>query len=713
MQIQFGSAVKWEGKMNQRPWLRHYDAGVSATVEIPEQPAYCLLEEAAQKYPQRACTIFKGGRISYRKMNRLTDRLAAGLAALGVKKGDRVGIFMPNSPQFVIAYFAILKAGGVVVATNPLYSGREIEHQLNDAGVEVMLVMSNFYKTIKQVQPNTRLRTVIVTNIKEALPGVLRTLFTFSSEVKEGHRVELEPGDLWMKNLIEQFTPNERPPLDIRPQDTALFQYSGGTTGITKAAVATHRNLMANTLQIREWFVTAEDGKETMLLAIPMFHVYGMVAGMFLAIRLGASMVMIPNPRDLKDLLSCIEIYETTIFPGVPTMFNAINNHPDVKAGKYNLRSIKACISGSAPLLRETKERFEDLTGGKLFEGYGLSEAPTATHCNPLLGENRTGSIGLPLPGVDARILSVEDETTELEQGKIGEMVIQGPQVMKGYHNMPSETSNALRDGWLHTGDIAYMDEDGYFYIVDRKKELIKPGGYQVWPREVEEVIIENPKVLEVGVAGVPDPYRGETVKAWVVLQPGETATEAEIQDWCKARLAKFKVPTFVEFRQELPKTQMVGKLLRRELVREHLEKMGAEAVQLGGSYKPKEAVAVATTIKPVEAVAPMVEEKRVEGAVTPAAEQTVETIQPVAEEKPAGKKPPKPASAVKKVKAAAEAVPPETKKPVKATKPAKAEQPVEPAASLEPEQSAKPKKAPKKGKASGDGQKKVEPKPS
>lgn len=564
--------------MKDQPWLEHYDPGVPHQVEVPEAPLFSFLEQAAQRYPRTACTIFKGARISYDKMNRLTDRLAAGLASLGVKKGDRVGILMPNTPQFVMAYFAILKAGGVVVAINPLYSPREIEQQLRDAGVEVMFVMSNFYKLVKSVQPNTHLRRLVVTNIKETLPQVLRTMFTLSAEKKQGFAVSIQATDVWMPDLIRRFLPVDRPKVEVGPDDVAVFQYSGGTTGSAKAAVALHRNLVANALQVRAWFVTAEEGREIMLMAIPLFHVYGMVAGMCLAISLGASMVMIPNPRDLEDLLSSIEIYETTLFPGVPTLYNAINNHPDVRAGKYNLRSIKACISGSAPLLRETKQQFESLTGGRLFEGYGLSEAPTATHCNPLLGENRAGSIGLPLPNVQAGIMSVEDETTLLPSGQIGELVVRGPQVMKGYHNMPSETENVLRDGWLHTGDIAYMDEDGYFYIVDRKKELIKPGGYQVWPREVEEAIMEHPAVLEVGVAGVPDAYRGETVKAWVVVRPGERLTPADIQDWCRERLAKYKVPTHVEFRDELPKSQLVGKLLRRELVRQHLEQATAAA---------------------------------------------------------------------------------------------------------------------------------------
>jgi len=504
-------------------------------------------------------------------MDELTDRLAAGLADLGVKKGDRVGLFMPNTPQFVIAYFAILKLGAIVVAINPLYTPREIEHQVKDAGIEVMLVMSNFYNTIKTAQPNTSIRTVVVSNLKEALPPVLAFLFSLTKEKKGGFRVQLAQGDHWMQDLISRHSAADRPKVEVTAEDTALFQYSGGTTGISKGAIASHRNLVANALQIRSWMKDAQDGKEVVLMAIPLFHVYGMVAGMLFAIRTGASMVMVPNPRDLKDVLSNIQKYKTTIFPGVPTLYNAINNHPDVLAGKYQLGSIKACISGSAPLMRDTKEKFEALTGGVVFEGYGLSEAPTATHCNPLKGENRTGSIGLPLPDVDARIVSLDDEVTALGPGEIGELVVQGPQVFKGYHNMPTETENALREGWLHTGDIARMDEDGYFYIVDRKKELIKPGGYQVWPREVEEVIIAHPKVLDVGVAGIPDPYRGETVKAWVVVKPGETLTEQEVRDWCKEHLAVFKVPTHVEFRSELPKTT-VGKILRRELVRQHKE---------------------------------------------------------------------------------------------------------------------------------------------
>ncbi len=558
--------------MEEYAWFKFYDPGVPHQIDYPPIPLQGLLEISAKKFPDQPCTIFNGAVITYREMDELTDQLAAGIASLGVKKGDRVGIFMPNTPQFVITFFAILKAGAVVVSVNPLYKAREIIHQVNDAGIEVMFVMSNFYKLIKQVQGDTKIKKIVVSNIKEYLPPVLALLFTLAREKKGGFRVELAQGDMWFKELIAHHKPQERPKIDLGPEDIAIFQYSGGTTGISKGAVALHRNLVANALQVHAWIPNSIDGQETVLMAIPLFHVYGMVAGMLFAIRAGASMVMIPNPRDMKDVLTNIQKYKATIFPGVPTMYNAINNHPDVLAKKYDLSSIKGCISGSAPLMRDTKVKFEALTGGKVCEGYGLSEAPTATHCNPLIGENRTGSIGLPFPDVDCRIVSLDDEVTVLKPGEVGELCIKGPQVMKGYHNMPTETANTLREGWLYTGDIAKMDEDGFFYIVDRKKEVIKPGGYQVWPREVEEVISSYPKVLEVGVAGVMDAYRGETVKAWVVLRPGETATEEEIREYCKKNMAPFKVPTEVEFKTELPKTT-VGKVLRRELVREHMEK--------------------------------------------------------------------------------------------------------------------------------------------
>lgn len=563
--------------MNDRPWLAHYDRGVPQTIEYPKAPLFHFLEEAARKYPDRACTIFKGAVISYKEMNERTDHMAAALVELGVKKGDRVGIFMPNTPQFVIAYFGILKAGGVVVAVNPTYPPDEVLIPVNDANIEIMFTLTKFYGVLKNVRERSKLKKIIVSNIKETLPAFTSLLFTLVKEKKEGHHVDaLDHRDMWMKDLLKKHENSPRPNVEISPDDIALFQYSGGTTGIPKGAVALHRNVVANTLQIKSWMPSLDEGKEVVLMGIPLFHVYGMVAGMNFAMTNGASMVMVPNARDIPDVLQNISKSKATIFPGVPLLYNAINNHPDVKAGKYDLSSIKACISGSAPLMRETKEQFEKLTGGKVFEGYGLSEAPTATHCNPLMGVNKTGSIGMPLPDVEVKIISLDDGETELPQGEIGEVVLHGPQVMKGYHNMPTETSNSLRqlkDGktWLFTGDIARMDEDGYFYIVDRKKELIKPGGFQVWPREVEEAISSHPKVLEVGVGGIPDPNRGETVKAWIVVKPGETLTVDELKAYCKEHLAPYKVPTHYEFRDELPKTT-VGKILRRELVRQHKE---------------------------------------------------------------------------------------------------------------------------------------------
>ena len=566
--------------MNTRPWLAHYDMGVPQTIEYPKAPLFHFLEEASRKYPDHACTIFNGAVISYREMNALTDHMAAALVELGVKKGDRVGIFMPNTPQFVIAYYGILKAGGVVVAVNPTYPPDEVLTPVNDANIEIMFTLTRFYKVLKTVREKSKLKRIIVSNIKETLSPIMRVLFTLLKEKKGGDHLEnVDSSDLWMKDLLAKHANSPRPKVDVSPDDTALFQYSGGTTGVPKGAVAMHRNVVANTLQIKNWMTGLDEGKEVVLMGIPLFHVYGMVAGMNFAMASGASMVMIPNARDLKDVLKNISKHKATIFPGVPLLYNGINNHPDVKAGKYDLSSIKACISGSAALMRETKEQFEKLTGGKVFEGYGLSEAPTATHCNPLNGVNKTGSIGMPLPDVDVKIISLDDGETEMPQGEIGEVTIHGPQVMKGYHNMPTETANSLRqmkDGktWLFTGDIARMDEDGYFYIVDRKKELIKPGGFQVWPREVEEAIMSHPKVLEVGVGGIPDPNRGETVKAWIVVKPGEELTVEELKAFCKEHLAPYKVPTHFEFRKELPKTT-VGKILRRELVRQHKEGSG------------------------------------------------------------------------------------------------------------------------------------------
>jgi long-chain acyl-CoA synthetase len=558
----------------KRPWLERYDPGVPHHIEYPDVPLYHFVEDAARCYPQKAALILQGGVVTYRELDEQSDRVAAALVKLGVKKGDRVALLMGNCPQFVISFFGILKAGGIVVACNPLYAPRELEHQLNDCGARVILVMSLFYAKLQQIRRQTMLQHVIVTNIKEYFPPLLRLLFTLLREKRGGHRVDLAPGDLWFQDVLATYPPTDRPHVQIEAdKDVAIFQYTGGTTGIPKGAMGTHKNLVANSLQIKTWILDTKQGDEKVLAALPLFHVYGMVAAMCYSMAAAATLILIPNPRDIGDILTTINKYHPGIFPGVPTMYNAINQHPAVLNGKVDIRSIRACISGSAPLLRETQTRFEQLTGGTLREGFGLSEAPTASHCNPRFGENREGSIGMPFPDMDAAIVDMEAGKRFLDVGEVGELVIHGPIVFKGYWQMPEETAHTLRhlsDGrvWLFTGDIARMDEDGYFYIVDRKKDMIICSGFNVYPREVEEVLKEHRKVLEVAVAGLPDPRRGETVKAWIVLKPGETATEQEIIEWSKERMASYKYPRQVEFRAELPKT-FVGKTLRRVLVAE------------------------------------------------------------------------------------------------------------------------------------------------
>jgi long-chain acyl-CoA synthetase len=574
--------------MTDKPWLKFYDKGVPESLKpYPEKTLQQFLEDSAAKYPDNVAIHFKPSHqgiakshLTYRELNDLSDRMAAALADRGVKKGDRVAIFMPNIPQFIITFYGILKAGGVIVASNPTYTEPELEHQLTDSGAVAIVCMSRFYGTVQQVLPKTQIKTVIVTNIKDYMSPLLAFLFGLTKEKKGGDRVQLAPGHLWFKDVLARHTAAQRPKVTVTPDDKALFQYSGGTTGVPKAAVALHRNLVANSTQIKAWLADCQDGKEVMLTAIPLFHVYGMVVGMIAAVQMGASIVVVPNPRDVASVVDAIDAYRPTIFPGVPRMYNAVNNFPDIS--KHDLKSIRACISGSAPLLLDIKQKFETLTHGKLVEGFGMSEAPTASHCNPIQGLNKEGSIGLPFPDVEARIISLDDEVTALPQGEIGELVVRAPNVMFGYHNMPTETVNTLRkdpndpDGapWLYTGDIARMDEDGYFYIVDRKKELIKVGGYQVWPRDIEEALKQNPKVLKVAAAGVPDPKRGdEVVKAWVVLQPGQTATEDELKKYLEDKLVAYKRPRYIEFRDDLPET-MVGKVLRRELVAQDKAKL-------------------------------------------------------------------------------------------------------------------------------------------
>jgi len=567
----------------EKPWLKFYDEGVPATILYPDIPLQQNLTNAVNKYPDNTALIFGGvvhqlggmlldAKLTYRQLGELTDRFAAALQQLGVKKGDRVAIFLPNCPQFVISYYGTLKAGGVVVPCNPLYVARELEHQVNNSGAETIVVMSRLYPIVKSIRANTPLKRVIVTNIKEYFPPLLKLLFTLAVEKKEGHWVDIsgDPDTYWFQDLLKA-APAQPTPVKVTSDDTACLLYTGGTTGIPKGAELTHRNLVANAIQTRHWMVDIQEGKEIVLTCLPLFHSYGMTVCMNMSIYVAGAMVLIPNPRDLEHVLKSIDKHKPTLFPGVPTMYVAINTHPDTP--KYDVRSIRACISGAAGLPVEVQAKFQELTGGKLVEGYGLTEASPVTHCNPIYGLNKPGSIGIPFPDTLAKIVDLETGEKELPPGEIGELIVQGPQVMKGYWKMPDETAIALRNNWLYTGDIAKMDEDGYFYIVDRKKDMIISGGFNIYPREVEEILYQHPKVKEAVVAGIPDPYRGEMVKAYIILKEGETATEDEIIAFCRERLAKYKVPRAVEFRTELPKT-MVGKILRRALVEEEKRKM-------------------------------------------------------------------------------------------------------------------------------------------
>ena len=553
----------------EKIWLRHYDPGVPSSLDYPRVPLFRLLEQSADRFPDRIATSFFGATLTYRELDGLANRFAHALRDLGIAKGDRVGLLLPNCPQFVICYYGALKAGATVVATNPLYVEREVENQFNDSGIRLAVVFSRRYPLVRAIRGRTpALEKVIVTNIKDYFPTLLRLLYTIAKEKKEGDRQPPQDGDLDLLSML-RFAPDVRPVVDIGPDDVALLQYTGGTTGIPKAAVASHFNLVADTLQLKAWLGIGDDHSARFLGVIPFFHVYGMVACMSIALATGSTLYLHPK-FDIKDVLKTIQDEKIDYFPGVPTMYVAVNNSP--LTPNYNLRAIKACVSGAAPLPLEVKRKFEGLTGGKLLEGYGLSEAPTATHANPLNGLNKEGSIGLPFPDVDCKIVDVADGVTEMPIGQPGELCIRAPEVMQGYWKRPKETEIALRDGWLHTGDIAKVDEDGYFYIVDRKKDMIISGGYNVYPRDVEEVLFMHPKVKEAAVAGIPDAKWGETVAAFVVLKEGETATPDEIREFCRERLAAYKVPSAIEFRDALPKT-LVGKVLRRVLTEEARKK--------------------------------------------------------------------------------------------------------------------------------------------
>ena len=554
-----------------RPWTRHYDPGIPAMLRYPDVPLQALLDDAAESYPNATATIFFNAKRTYRSISEDAWRFANGLRRVGVKKGDRVALVLPNTPQFVVAFYGALRAGAVLVCCNPRYTAAELQHQLADAGATVVVVLSRLYPLVKAARPGTAVERVIVTNIKEEMPPVLRLLFTVAKEKKDGHRQPFagDAGALAFREVLAA-----RPePFDagVRADDLALLQYTGGTTGVSKGAMLSHRALVANTLQCRAWFTNMRDGEGAAMAVMPFFHVYGLTVVMSLSVQGAEAMILEPQ-LELEHLLKDIQRHRPRMFSGAPIIYNAINNSPLTK--KYDLRSIEACVSGSAPLLNETHRRFVELTGAKLVEGYGLTEAAPVTHCNPLFGEGKqkVGSIGVPFPDVEAKIVDLDAGEREMAIGEPGELILRGPQLMDGYYHQPEETAQALRGGWLYTGDIATVDADGYFAIVDRKKEMIIVSGFKVYPRDVEEVLVAHPAVTDAAVIGIPHPTKGEEVKAYVVLRPGGEATADEIIAHCRKTLADFKVPRQVEFRASLPHT-VVGKTLRKELAAEEQAK--------------------------------------------------------------------------------------------------------------------------------------------
>jgi long-chain acyl-CoA synthetase len=568
--------------MAVKPWLAHYDADVPKSLApYPERTLLDYLDDLARDHGDSPALLFKGSTMTYAQLQRESDAFASALVAMGVRPRDRVGLMLPNSPQFFVCEFGAWKAGATVVPVNPIYSEREVEGALAASGVGTMVVLTPFYSRVKAVQARTRVTRVVASSIKEYLPRVLSVLFTLFKEKKEGHRVQIAGDDVWLQTLIGEHA-GARPAVTVRPDDPAVILSSGGTTGTPKGVLGLHRHYVAAGLQLYAWTKSAkENWTDVIMLPLPMFHVYGNLGVQSLAFVAPNPLSLVPNPRDIKDLLKTIKQVKPAFFNGVPTLYTAILNHPDIQRGKVSLRSIKLCFSGAAALMAETKRQFEAATGARIVEGYSLTEGMMACCVNPVKGANKTGSIGMPLPDVEVRVVDADAGERELPPGEVGELILRAPQHMAEYWNNPAETAETLRahgagGPWVHTGDLAYMDEDGYVFIVDRKKDMVKTSGFQVWPREIEEVIAAHPAVLEVGVAGVPDAVKGEVAKAWVVLKGGQAASEDEIRAYCRERLAPYKVPAKVEFRQDLPKT-MVGKVLRRALVAESRGVSGGE----------------------------------------------------------------------------------------------------------------------------------------
>ena len=585
-----------------RPWTKHYDSFVPHTIDYPQDKVlHDFLKETAQKNPDTPALVTtaklpvigrKDAHITYRQLDEYSDAFAAALVDMGLKKGESVAIIMPNCAAFAISYWGILKAGGIVSATNPTYPPKRMAYQINDSDSKIIVCLSMFYNLVKGIQAETKAKTVIVANIKDFLPGIAKFLFTLSAEKKGGHRIDgLQAGDYGFLDVLAKY--KERSvKVDVKPEDVAVFQYTGGTTGVSKGAMGTHYALLSNLLAIQHWvgFPAGKyDQYERMLYvgAIPMFHVYGLLVLLTQCAAVAGTIILIPNPRVLDEVVDVIDHYQPHVFLGVPALYNAINNHPRIQSGEVSLKSLILNASGSAPLPTQTKTEFDARAGSPISEGYGMSETFTAVCSNPSEGAQKVRSVGMPYPDIDVKVVSIDDPHEELPIGEIGELAVSGPNLMKGYHKMPTETANMIREDangkkWLYTGDIVRMDEDGYLYIVDRKKDMALIGGFNVYPANVENTLKQHPAVFEVGVAAVPHPEKEgqEALKAWIVLKPGMTATEAELIKHCEEYLAQYEIPRRFAFIKELPKTE-VGKTLRRELVQMEMQEAETRAQQV------------------------------------------------------------------------------------------------------------------------------------
>lgn len=558
---------------NAKPWIANYPPETAPSLEYPRVPLTHFLEQSAAMYPDSNAIYFMGKSITYRELLQMSYQFANGLIKRGLKKGDRVAIMLPNTPQAVISYYGALFAGAIVVMTNPLYTERELIHHMNDSGATTVITLDLLYNRMTQVRASTSLQRIIITSIGDFLPLLKKWLYPFVQR-KQGHNpqvtysADVEP---FLSVLKESATTPVKVDIDST-SDIALIQYTGGTTGVAKGVMLTHANLIANAIQCQAVLYKIQKGKERILCVLPLFHVYGMTTVMNKGVCIAAEIILVPK-FDIKQIFEMIDKRKPTLFPGTPTMYIGLINHPDLK--NHDMSSIEACVSGAAPLPIEVKTKFESLTGGKLVEGYGLTETSPVTHSNPIWGKGITGSIGLPWPDTDCKIVDT-GTGEELPQGEVGELAVKGPQVMLGYWNRPEETAAVLKDGWFLTGDMGYMDENGYFYIVDRKKDMIIAGGFNIYPREVEEVLFEHPAIQEATVVGIPDAYRGETVKAYIVFKDGQKASEEDLEGHCRQRLAAYKIPRQFEVRTELPKT-LVGKVLRRQLQEEEKKKREAQ----------------------------------------------------------------------------------------------------------------------------------------